>query len=117
MKTSIVRFKSYLQRRYPERSTAKHYISDLNIFKQFVGQKSAREIKVKTIDAFIQAQQTEMMKPATVNRRLSAISTFFEFLIVESEDRFAGDGWFAGGGRWFWVGVVGRGRRGWCLDI
>ncbi len=86
MKTAIASFKIYLQRRYPERSTAKHYISDLNIFNQFVGQKLPREINVKTIDAFVQAQQVEKMKPSTVNRRLSAISTFFEFLIAETED-------------------------------
>ncbi|MCP4487530.1 MAG: site-specific integrase, partial [Gammaproteobacteria bacterium] len=86
MKTAIASFKTYLQRRYPESSTAKHYISDLNIFNQFVGQKLPREINVKTIDAFVQAQQVEKMKPSTVNRRLSAISTFFEFLIAETED-------------------------------
>ncbi|MCP4458610.1 MAG: site-specific integrase, partial [Cytophagales bacterium] len=86
MKTAIASFKIYLQRRYPERSTAKHYISDLNIFNQFVGQKLPREINVKTIDGFVQAQQVEKMKPSSVNRRLSAISTFFEFLIAETED-------------------------------
>ena len=52
MKTAIVNFKAYLQRRYPDRSTSKHYISDLTIFSQFVGKKSPRDISVKTIDAF-----------------------------------------------------------------
>jgi site-specific recombinase XerD len=86
MKTAIINFKAYLQRRYPDRSTAKHYLSDLNIFSQFVGEKSPREISVRTIEAFIEAQQAKKLKPTTVNRRLAAISSFFEFLIVEAED-------------------------------
>jgi site-specific recombinase XerD len=86
MRTAIANFKAYLQRRYPDRSTTKHYLSDLNIFSQFVGGKSPREITVRTIDAFIQAQQAQKLKPTTVNRRLSAISSFFEFLIAEAED-------------------------------
>jgi site-specific recombinase XerD len=86
MKTAIVDFKAYLQRRYPDRSTGKHYVSDLTIFSQFVGKTSPRDITVKTIDAFVQAQQAAKLKPATINRRLSAISSFFEFLIAEAED-------------------------------
>jgi site-specific recombinase XerD len=86
VKTAIAHFKAYLQRRYPDRSTGKHYISDLTIFSQFVGNKSPRDITVKTIDAFVQAQQAAKLKPTTINRRLSAISSFFEFLIAEAED-------------------------------
>jgi len=86
MKSAIASFSAYLKRRYPDRSTAKHYLSDLNIFRQFVGERSPREITVKTIDAFVQTQQAKKLKPTTVNRRLSAISSFFEFLIVEAED-------------------------------
>lgn len=86
MKTAIANFKAYLERRYPHGSTTKHYISDLTIFRRFVGEKSPREITVKTIDAFVQAQQAEKLKPATLNRRLSALSSFFEFLIAEAED-------------------------------
>ena len=86
MKTAIANFKAYLQRRYPDRSTAKHYLSDLTIFSQFVGEKSPREITVKTIDTFVVAQQAENLQATTINRRLSAISSFFEFLIVEVED-------------------------------
>jgi site-specific recombinase XerD len=86
MKTAIANFKAYLQRRYPDRSTAKHYLSDLNIFSHFVAEKSPREITVYTIDAFVQTQQAGKLKASTVNRRLSAISSFFEFLIGESED-------------------------------
>lgn len=86
VKTAIANFKAYLQRRYPDRSTGKHYISDLTIFSQFVGKKSPRDITVKTIDAFVQVQQAAKLKPTTINRRLSAISSFFEFIIAEAEN-------------------------------
>ena len=86
MKTATENFRAYLQRRYPDRSTAKHYLSDLTIFSQFVGEKSPREITVKTIDAFVAAQQAEKLQATTINRRLSGLSSFFEFLMAEAED-------------------------------
>jgi site-specific recombinase XerD len=89
MKDAIAKFKCYLTRRYPDRSTTKHYMSDLAIFSQFVGNKSPREITAKLIDDFVQAQSQQGLKAATINRRLSAISSLFEFLITEAED----DGW------------------------
>lgn len=89
MREAIARFKRYLTRRYPDRSTTKHYMSDLAIFSQFVGDKSRRDITPKLIDNFVQAQSQQGLKAATINRRLSAISSLFEFLISEAED----DGW------------------------
>lgn len=89
MKTDLDRFMRHLERRHPNRSTKKHYTSDLNIFAQFVGDKSARDIKVKDIDAFVADQSQQQLQPATINRRLAAISSFFQFLIFEAED----DGW------------------------
>jgi site-specific recombinase XerD len=86
MKTEIANFKQYLERHHPDRSTAKHYINDVSIFSDFVGERSPREITVKTIDAFVQEQSDQNLKPATINRRLSAISSFFEFLIAEAGD-------------------------------
>jgi len=89
MKDAISKFKRYLIRRYPDRSTTKHYMSDLAIFSQFVGDKSPRDITPKLIDNFVQAQSQQGLKAATINRRWSAISSLFEFLISEAED----DGW------------------------
>jgi site-specific recombinase XerD len=86
MKTEIAKFKQYLERHYPDRSTSKHYINDLGIFSSLVGDRTAREISVKMIDDFVQAQSAQNLKPATINRRLSAISSLFEFLIAEAED-------------------------------
>lgn len=86
MKKEIAKYQQYLQQRYPESSTTKHYVSDLGIFSQFIGKKSVREITLKTIDAFIQEQSNQKLKPRTINRRLAAISGFFEFMIAEAED-------------------------------
>lgn len=55
MKIEIANFKPYLERHHPDRSTTKHCINDLSIFSDFVGERSPREISVKTIDAFVQA--------------------------------------------------------------
>ena len=78
MEKEIANYQQYLKRRYPESSTSKHYVSDLGIFRQFVGATPLRQISLHTIDAFIEQQ--------THNRRLAAISGFFEFLIAEVED-------------------------------
>jgi integrase/recombinase XerD len=78
MQDAIARFKRYLE-----------HMSDLAIFSRFVGDVSPREVRPKLIDSFVQAQSRQGLKAATINRRLSAISSFFEFLIDEAED----DGW------------------------
>ena len=86
MKEEIDKFKQYLSRRYPDRSTTKHYMSDLMIFCEFVGEISPQKITVKIMDRFVQKQSEQGLKPATINRRLSAISSFFEYLISEQEE-------------------------------
>lgn len=86
MNQAIERFKSYLERRYPGRSTTKHYLSDLSIFQQFVGDKSPREITAKMIDEFMQSQSQQGLQVATLNRRLATLASFFDFLITETED-------------------------------
>ena len=81
MDEAIAKFKCYLERRYPGRSTAKHYISDLFIFRQFGGPISPKEITAKMVDEFVQAQNQQGLKPATLNRRLASLSSFLDFLI------------------------------------
>lgn len=84
MKTALINFEKHLQRRYPDRSTAKHYLSDLHIFHQFVGTTAPTDITVQTIDAFIENQQAAGMKASTINRRLSTLASFFDFLSQET---------------------------------
>jgi site-specific recombinase XerD len=86
MKADLDRFVRHLKRRHPNRSTAKHYISDLNIFARFVEHKSPQEVTINDMDAFVEEQSNRQLKPATINRRLAAISSFFQFLIFEAED-------------------------------
>ena len=85
MKEELAKFKQYLENRYPERSTSKHYMSDLAIFSQFVSDKSPSEIKGQEIDEFVQAQSAQGLKATTINRRLSAISSFYEYQIGASD--------------------------------
>ena len=89
MKADLERYICHLGHRHPNRSTKKHYASDLSIFARFVGNISPREVTVQDVDAFIKNQSQRQLKPATINRRLVAITGFFQFLIFEAEE----DGW------------------------
>jgi integrase/recombinase XerD len=89
MKTDLKRYVRHLELKHPNRSTKKHYASDLDIFARFINNKAAREVSVQDIDAFIEEQSRRQLKAATINRRLVAISNFFQFLIFEAEE----DGW------------------------
>jgi len=86
MKKEIEQFKKYLQCKFQESSTAKHYVSDLNIFHRFAGDITAKEITSKLISQFIKEQCQLGKSPATINRRVSGISSFVDFLIAETED-------------------------------
>lgn len=83
MKETLMRFEAYLQRRYPDRSTAKHYMSDMRIFAQHIAWAAPSSVTAQTIDAFVAAQQARYLKPRTINRRLAALHTFFEFLALD----------------------------------
>ncbi|MCP5018952.1 MAG: tyrosine-type recombinase/integrase [Ketobacter sp.] len=86
MNVAMMQFKQYLQRRYPGSSTTKHYMSDLNIFSRFVGDVSPKDITSKLIDQFIQEQSQQGKSATTINRRLSSLSSFIDFLIDDTED-------------------------------
>src|SRR3989304_467074 len=82
---SLHKFELYLQRRFPERRTSKDYLCDL---RQFVAhcQKPWREVNMHDIDAFVDQQRTQVLKAATVNRRVAALKPFFDFLAEETDD-------------------------------
>lgn len=86
MRNAIDRFKKYVEQRYPDRSTSKHYMSDLAIFHQIVGDVHPKTITPRIISDFVDTQSNQGLKGSTINRRLSALSSFFEFLIFEAED-------------------------------
>lgn len=81
--TALQAFERYLQRRYPGRSTAKHYLSDLRQF-QKVCAKPWAEVTSADIDGFVDYGQALGWKPATLARRVAALKTFFEFWAVEA---------------------------------
>lgn len=87
MNKAIQRFECYLRRRYGDRSTPKHYLSDMRIFVQHTGSKLPCEVSVQDIDHFVDQQATQGLSPATINRRLATLRTFFEFLASEDPDR------------------------------
>lgn len=87
MHEAIQQFERYLQRRYGDRSTPKHYLSDMRIFAQHIGNKSPAEMSVQDIDHFVDQQTAQGLSPATINRRLATLRTFFEFLASTDPDQ------------------------------
>jgi len=75
----IEAFDTYLRRRYPDRTTAKHYVSDVRIFlKGAAG--PVLTVTATHIDHFLEEQRAQQRAVTTVNRRLAALRTFFDFV-------------------------------------
>jgi site-specific recombinase XerD len=75
----IAAFEGYLKRRYPGRTTAKHYVSDMRIFlKQY--SSSILDVTANDIDAFVDAQHMAKRAVTTINRRVAALKAFFDFV-------------------------------------
>jgi integrase/recombinase XerC len=85
MDQAIQAFESYLERRYPNSSTTKSYISDLQVFKRFV-EKAPRKVSRTDIAGFVEDQLERGLAATTVNRRLASLHHFFEFLADEADD-------------------------------
>jgi integrase/recombinase XerC len=79
---ALCSFGQYLKSRYRDSSTSKHYISDLTIFIDTIGSRSPDTITALDIDAFVEYQVAAELSPATINRRLSTLHTFFEYLAI-----------------------------------
>jgi len=85
MLSEIESFVSWLRRKSPQSSTAVHYASDLKLFFAWLN-KPCQEVTVQDIDAFIEHSQKLGHAIGTVNRRLCALRTFFQFLIMQDEN-------------------------------
>jgi hypothetical protein len=59
-------FCHYLYRRYGERSTPKHYLSDLAIFLRQLGERPVQGMTAQNIGRFIDAQQQDIVA-STIN--------------------------------------------------
>jgi site-specific recombinase XerD len=87
MDQDLEQFAQYLHRRYGDRSTGKHYVSDLQVFMRLIGSKQAQEVTAQDIDRFVADQVKRGLRPATINRRVAALHTFFEFLASLEPDQ------------------------------
>jgi len=86
MLPEVLRFNKWLRRRSPHATTSVEYTKDLRLFFDWVD-KPPNEVTLRDVDAFIEHCQTDLGHAiATVNRRLAAISSFYHFLSVESDD-------------------------------
>lgn len=79
-------FEQYLNRRYGDRSTPKHYLSDMRIFGNQLEATSIEEVKGQDIDRFIDRQQEQQLAATTINRRLATLHTFFECMADQQPD-------------------------------
>ncbi|MDX1417678.1 MAG: tyrosine-type recombinase/integrase [Candidatus Promineifilaceae bacterium] len=83
MFNEIERFVKWIRRRNPNAHTWRDYRCDLQQFADAVGDRPPTDISFKDIDNFITSQTGRGLNPATVNRRLAAITSFYAFLSDE----------------------------------
>jgi site-specific recombinase XerD len=85
MLSDIEQFQKWLRRKAPYSSTHIHYTSDLNLFLVWLS-KPANEVTVRDVDAFIEHCQNADYAIATINRRLAALRSFYQFLAMMFEE-------------------------------
>ena len=76
----IDEFVKWHRRRNPSARTWRDYKYDLTQFHDFVGAKEPKAVQVQDIDGFINHQSERGMSPKTINRRLTAIGSFYVYL-------------------------------------
>lgn len=86
MYTEIEQFVNWIRRRNSQARTWRDYGYDLRLFVEGLGDKDVLDVTFKDIDAFIIAQAEEGRKPATINRRLATLMSFYTFLSDEHPD-------------------------------
>jgi len=84
MYPEIEAFTQWLHRKSPQASTPRHYQSDLNFFFTWSG-AAPDQITVRKVDEFVVYCQTCGYAAATINRRLAALNSFYDFLSLESD--------------------------------
>lgn len=83
MLAEIESFVNWLRRRNPEARTWRDYGYDLQQFAATVGDRPPGSITFHDIDRFVTLQAARGLKPATLNRRLAAITSLYTFLADE----------------------------------
>jgi site-specific recombinase XerD len=85
MEQAIEQFEQYIKSRYPDSTTARHYVHDLRQFSQLIG-KSPRAVTQEDVDQFVEDQLERGLAATTVNRRLAAVHEFFEYLAEKDQE-------------------------------
>lgn len=81
----IEKFKKHLWRQSPHTSTYRHYANDLRLFFAWVDKPPAAVI-LSDVDAYIIHCQEQGHAITTINRRLTALRSFYQFLATESDN-------------------------------
>jgi len=83
MLSEIDRFITWQRRRNTHSRTWRDYGYDLKQFAVIVGDQKPDSVTIQDVDKFVIQQASDGYKPATINRRLAAISSFYAFLSDE----------------------------------
>ncbi|MCA9961313.1 MAG: tyrosine-type recombinase/integrase [Anaerolineales bacterium] len=83
MFSDIHRFVNWLRRRNPHADTAKSYRYHLHKFTEVVGDCPPETVTLHDIDDFIEFQAERGLKSSSINRSLTAVTSFYRFLADE----------------------------------
>lgn len=85
MVLEIKKFKKHVWRQHPHTSTHRHYTSDLRLFFAWVD-KAPATVTISDVDSYIVHCQEQGHAIATINRRLTALHSFYQFLATEIDN-------------------------------
>ncbi len=86
MLSQIEEFVNWVRRRNPAARTWRDYGYDLRSFVETVGDRPPGEITFRDVDRFVSLLAERGLQPATVNRRLAAILSLYDFLSADDND-------------------------------
>lgn len=86
MLSEIKEFVNWVHRRNPQARTWRDYSYDLRQFIEVLGDRLPGDITLRDIDRFVDQQVSRGYKPTTVNRRLAAILSFYNYLADENPE-------------------------------
>ncbi len=80
MLTEIQQFIQSIRRHNPESRTWRNYACDLKLFVSITGDILPSDVTPGDVDRFVSVQVERGFKPATINRRLTAVISLYRFL-------------------------------------
>ena len=83
MLTEVTQFVHWVRRRSPTARTWRDYQYDLNLFVSTVGDIPIETVTYRHIDQFVQVQTDKGFQASTINRRLAAVTSLYNYLIIE----------------------------------